>query len=139
MPVSHHAPLTLPSPTPARERKDPVLTWQQAYYCTLALLQACNQIFFLGGRSSPEELHLLSQAYAHIKQRLQGPDALSDSTIAIVVAFAHQEQIRGGRSRAQVHLEGVRRMVQLRGGIGALEGNLPLTLKLCKYGVLSHR
>ena len=103
-----------------------------AHYCSVALLEACNQIFLLNGDSSPEALYHLSRAYTFIKKRLSSPDALSDSTIGLVVSFVHQEQIKKDRSQARVHLDGLIRMVELRGGLAQLEGNLPLTLKICK-------
>lgn len=110
----------------------PSNTAEAGHHCNVALLDACNQLFLLGGDSSPQALYHLSEAYAHIQKRLASPDALSDSTIGLVVAFIHQEQIKKGGSQARIHFDGLRRMVALRGGIGELEGNLPLTLKICK-------
>lgn len=103
-----------------------------AHHCCIALLQACNHIFFLNGDSSPEALYHVSQAYALIKTRLSSPEALSDSTIWLVISFIHQEQIKTDRSKAKIHVDGMRRMIELRGGLEQLEGNLPLTLKICK-------
>lgn len=95
-------------------------------------MQACNALFLRNGYSSPEALHHLSRAYAHIKSRLDGPEALSDSTIGLVVSFIQQEQIKKGRADTMVHVAGLRRMVELRGGLGQLEGNMHLMLKICK-------
>lgn len=100
----------------------------------MALMQACNEIFLHNGASSSQALFYLSQTFAWVRQRLQEDTALSDGTIAIVLSLVIQEQVRGQREQAAVHFEGLRRMVELRGGIGELEGNgnVELVLKVCK-------
>ncbi len=95
-------------------------------------MQACNELFLGGGRSSPEALHYLAQTFAQVRRRLEGTESLSDSTIAIVLSLINQEQIRREHLGAKVHIEGLRRMVELRGGLDQLQGNLPLLLKVCK-------
>lgn len=96
-------------------------------------MQACNEIFLGPGPDSPKALHHLAETLFHVNARLQGEDALSDSTLAIVVSLINQEQIRNEHSGARVHIDGVRRIVALRGGLDELgTGNLPLMLKICK-------
>lgn len=67
-----------------------------------------------------------------VQQRIDGKDALSDSTLAIVISLFHQEQIRKQYAAAEVHMKGLQRMVQLRGGIQKLETSPYLMLKTCK-------
>jgi hypothetical protein len=95
-------------------------------------MEACNEFFLGGNPCSPKGLRYLSQTLALVNKRLQGEDALSDSTLSIVVALVFQEEMRNDRSSADVHYTGLRSMVELRGGLGQLEGNLPLVLKICK-------
>ena len=95
-------------------------------------MEACNEIFLGDGDSSPKALYHLAQTFSQVKTRLESDDALSDSTIAIVVSLVNQEQIRREYSVAEIHVKGLAKMVQLRGGLGALEDNLPLMLKICK-------
>jgi hypothetical protein len=43
-----------------------------------------------------------------------------------------QEQIRQQLSAATVHVKGLEKMVELRGGLSQLGQNVPLVLKICK-------
>jgi hypothetical protein len=103
-----------------------------AFQCSLALMQASNEIFHCDGGSSPKALYHLLQTFALVKKRLEGDDALSDSTIAIVMSLINQEQIRQQYSAAAVHVKGLEKMIELRGGLSQLEGNTALVLKICK-------
>lgn len=94
-------------------------------------MQACNEIF-LGKENEHEALYHLSRTFAQVNKRLASADALSDSTIAIVISLIHQEQIRRRHADAAIHVRGLEKMIELRGGLGRLEGNLPLVLKVCK-------
>ncbi|RYP64384.1 hypothetical protein DL771_008778 [Monosporascus sp. 5C6A] len=100
--------------------------------CSISLMQACNELFLGGGESSPKALYHLSQTFARVRKRLQSPDALSDSTISTVLSLIAQEQIRRGQPGAKIHIAGLRRMVELRGGLDQLEKNPPLVVKICK-------
>ena len=95
-------------------------------------MQACNEIFTGQGYESPEAYYYLSQTYAQVNQRLQSPHALSDSTVAMVVSLVNQEQIRRMPSGVEAHMKGLRRMIDLRGGLHELEHNRALMLKVCK-------
>jgi hypothetical protein len=50
----------------------------------------------------------------------------------IVVTLISQELIRKGYEALKVHLGGLQKMIQLRGGLFKLEGNPALLLKVCK-------
>lgn len=67
-----------------------------------------------------------------VQRRLESEDALSDSTMAIVISMFHQEQIRKQYAAAKVHMDGLQRMVKLRGGIETLRDSPYLLLKTCK-------
>ena len=95
-------------------------------------MQACNEIFLSDGDSPPKALYHLSRTFALVKERLESDNALSDSTIAIVVSLIIQEQIRQQQSAAAIHVKGLERIVKLRGGLSQLEGNISLVLKICK-------
>lgn len=95
-------------------------------------MQACNEIFHGDGESSPKALYHLSQTFARVKKRLEGDNALSDSTIALVLSLVNQEQARQKHSAAAIHIKGLASIIKLRGGLGQLEGNVPLVLKVCK-------
>ncbi|KAL7908079.1 hypothetical protein GGI35DRAFT_486222 [Trichoderma velutinum] len=109
---------------------------QAAYYCNIALMQTCNEIYSDNGSSSPKALYHLSQTFNYVTSLLAGPDALSDSTIMIVVTLISQELIRKGDGALRVHLDGLQKMIQLRGGLPKLEGSTALLLKLCKVDIM---
>ena len=108
------------------------LTRLVAYHCNISLMQACNEMFLDYGETSPKAAYFLSRTYAHLQERLDSAEALSDSTIGIVVSLISQEQIRNGYPGSKIHIDGLKRMVQLRGGLGRLEDNRMLLLKICK-------
>ncbi|KAJ5805923.1 uncharacterized protein N7503_003525 [Penicillium pulvis] len=109
---------------------------EATYQCQLAMMQASNEIFHCNGESSTKAMYHLSQTFAQVNKRLQGDDALSDSTIAIVMTLVNQEQIRQHLSAAMVHVKGLEKMIELRGGLSQLEGNVPLVLKICKTDII---
>jgi hypothetical protein len=44
-----------------------------------------------------------------------------------------QEQIRQQREAVQIHADGLRKIVELRGGLNQLEGDIGLAIKVCKW------
>lgn len=80
-----------------------------------------------------EAMRHLSQTFRLINERLSGNDAVSDATIAVVVILAQHERLRGHHREGLVHVGGLERMVQLRGGVKALSRYRPgLTQKMFK-------
>lgn len=106
-----------------------------AFQCSLSLMQVCNELFMGDGSSSPKALHYLSHTFALVNKRLRSDKALSDSTIGIIVSLINQEQIRRNRTAAEIHICGLSRIVELRGGLDKLEaeGTVLLVLRICKY------
>lgn len=96
-------------------------------------MQACNEIFLRGGEESPMAIYYLSNSLKHVRERLQSREALSDSTIGLVMSFITQEEVRGQHKAARIHMNGLAKMVEVRGGLTSLEGCLPVLLKACKY------
>ncbi|OGM41851.1 hypothetical protein ABOM_009651 [Aspergillus bombycis] len=113
-----------------------LFTDEAAYYCNISLMQACNEIYLGNGTSNTKALYHLSQSLTQIQRRLASCDALSDSTMGLVISLITQEQIRGQGSAAEVHAKGLRKMVELRGGLSDLDGNLTLVLKVCKADIM---
>lgn len=109
---------------------------QAAYYCNIALMQTCNEIYSDNGNSSPKALFHLSETFNYVTRLLAGPDALSDAAIMIVVTLVSQELIRKGYGNLRVHLDGLQKMIQLRGGLPKLEGSIALMMKLCKVDIM---
>ncbi|KFY07907.1 hypothetical protein V492_06714 [Pseudogymnoascus sp. VKM F-4246] len=112
-----------------------VLSDEGATHCSIALMEACNGLFLGGNLNSSETLHHVSQTFVIIRKRLETDEALSDTTIGMVLMLILQEQVRNEDRAAEVHYEGLRKMVELRGGLGQLEQNPLLLLKICKVDI----
>lgn len=72
-----------------------------------------------------EAMRHLSHTFRLVNERLSGNDAVSDPTIAVVLTMAKYERLQGQHRHSLVHFEGLRRMVELRGGISQLTRNKP--------------
>jgi len=93
---------------------------------------ACNSFYFGEGHNSAEALFHLSRAFTLVNERLNSDQALADSTLGMVLMLMTNEKIRMEAAHAQIHFGGLRKMVQLRGGLDKLEGNPGLYLKILK-------
>ena len=60
-----------------------------------------------------------------VNARLSGRDAASNETIAVVLVLGLYERYQGEYRRGLVHLDGLRRMLDLRGGIRELSTSKP--------------
>jgi hypothetical protein len=67
-----------------------------------------------------------------VAERLAGKDALSDSTLGVIVMMIVQEQMRKVVPEAYIHYEGLRKLIEVRGGLDQLEQSPILLLKICK-------
>lgn len=79
-------------------------------------------------------IHHLSQSFRLMNRRLSSNTVVSDATMAVVVAMAQFERHQGDYQRGLVHLDGLMRMVEMRGGISRLtQYRPPLTQKIFRY------
>ena len=62
----------------------------------------------------------LTQTFRLVNQRLSRTDAVSDASMAVVVIIAQYERHRERYLKGLIHLDGLRRMVEMRGGISQL-------------------
>lgn len=75
----------------------------------------------IADREDPElAVRHMTQTLQLVNQRLSRVDAVSDVSIAVVVMIAHYERHQERYSKGLVHLDGLRRMVEMRGGISQL-------------------
>lgn len=80
----------------------------------------------------------MAKAYQIINKRLSGPEALSDSSIAVVTSLAMHEDLHQQQSTSMVHFQGLRRMIELRGGMAHLfDVNRHVGQKIWRYDSLS--
>ncbi|KAI0879096.1 hypothetical protein GGS24DRAFT_440742 [Hypoxylon argillaceum] len=95
--------------------------YNEAYFhCTIAMASACAAFITEDSNHSPVALYHMSQAYRLINQDLSSSEAFSDTTIAVVAAINLYDRLYGDPQKAMIHLEGVTRMIAIRGGIREL-------------------
>ncbi|KFY62870.1 hypothetical protein V496_04345 [Pseudogymnoascus sp. VKM F-4515 (FW-2607)] len=103
------------------------------FHCAIATSVTVRNGLVVEKEDPKEAMRHLSQTFRLINERLSGNDAVSDATIAVVVILAQHERLRGHHREGLVHVGGLERMVQLRGGVKALSRYRPgLTQKMFK-------
>ncbi|KAI1479565.1 hypothetical protein F4774DRAFT_381368 [Daldinia eschscholtzii] len=101
------------------------------FHCAMAASIAAKNMLTSSSEDSSEGLRHLSDSLRLVNQRLSGGGALSDTTIASVVAMLQYERMCGQYHQSLVHFGGLLRMVELRGGISQLGRDKPeLALKI---------
>lgn len=104
----------------------------QVFHCTLAS-SATMVNFYLKRKEEPvAAIHHLSEAFHLVNKRLSGPEALSENTIAVVICLGILEMLKGNLERRRLHLNGLQRMLQMRGGLETLYPNYHLVQKICR-------
>ncbi|CAI6310144.1 unnamed protein product [Periconia digitata] len=106
------------------------------FHCSVALMQACNATFLYGKWDALVSATFLTSSISHVRKKIESPDALSCSTVAIVLSLVTQEQFRNEHEAARVHLGGLVRMINLRGGLDTLKETPQVLLKACKTDIL---
>lgn len=104
---------------------------QISYHCTVTLMHTFNDFFTGRETVSQKGLYHLSQAVKLVNQTLDTPAALSLSNLIAVNLLILQAMLKGGMSTAAIHLAGMRRMLDLRGGLSRIEEDW-LAVKFCK-------
>ncbi|KFY93114.1 hypothetical protein V498_04558 [Pseudogymnoascus sp. VKM F-4517 (FW-2822)] len=120
---------SFPEQTSVRSRR----VVQSVFHCAIATSVTVRNGLVVEKEDPKEAMRHLSQTFRLINERLSGNDAVSDATIAVVVILAQHERLRGHHREGLVHVGGLERMVQLRGGVKALSRYRPgLTQKMFK-------
>ncbi|PYI02928.1 hypothetical protein BO78DRAFT_323961 [Aspergillus sclerotiicarbonarius CBS 121057] len=97
-----------------------ILADEAYFHSTLAISASYVDFFQRKSAISSKTLHHISQAYALVNIKLSGPSSVSDSAIAAVVSLAIYQQVHHQPATGLIHLHGLYRMIQLRGGIARL-------------------
>ncbi|KAK0734720.1 hypothetical protein B0T26DRAFT_737273 [Lasiosphaeria miniovina] len=106
------------------------------FHSTLAISASYLNFFQRRTKTSSKDLQHVSKAYALVNRKLSGPDSLSDGAIAAVASLAIYQQIHHQFSTGRVHLDGLWRMIELRGGIARLmRERRPLAIKPLRLDV----
>ncbi|KPM42944.1 hypothetical protein AK830_g3627 [Neonectria ditissima] len=95
--------------------------WDEAYFhCAVATSIMAINTLATNQEITTEVLRHLSHTFRLINERLAGADTVSDETIAAVVGMAQYERQQGNFDRGLIHVGGLQRMTELRGGISRL-------------------
>ncbi|TRX95173.1 hypothetical protein FHL15_003865 [Xylaria flabelliformis] len=95
--------------------------YQLTFYNEASMASACAAFLTEDSYHSPLALYHMSQAYRLINQELSSNEALSDTTMAVVASINIYDRLYGDPKKAMVHLNGVTRMVALKGGARRLD------------------
>ena len=80
-----------------------------------------------------EAMRHLTKTLRLLQESLADPDsATSDATIAVVQALVTVADLLGDMDLAEKHLQGLYRLVSLRGGLSFLAQNKQLQIKVCR-------
>ncbi|RDW63418.1 hypothetical protein BP6252_10963 [Coleophoma cylindrospora] len=98
-----------------------------------ALLFSSNSLNLLssGHREAPKAVQHLNESIRIVNERLQSPSlVVEDSTIAVIATIAYIEKVAGNFQNWDIHMRGLKRMVQLRGGLKNFQSNRILYNKI---------
>ncbi|KAI1273568.1 hypothetical protein F5Y07DRAFT_252872 [Xylaria sp. FL0933] len=97
------------------------------FHCVVAMSVWAFMSFSPTRQEAAEALSHLSRSLRLVNQRLaeNGNLALSDTTLAVVIAMTQHERLLGCHRDALIHFEGCQRMIELRGGIAKLVSECP--------------
>lgn len=108
------------------------------FHCTMAISASFVNFYERKSEVSSKTLYHTSTAYALVNQKLSGPESVSDSSIAAVISLAIYQQVHHQHATGMMHLNGLYRMIQLRGGIARLlRENRALAVKALRCVYLS--
>lgn len=95
---------------------------------------------FVDGISNKEPSRLARYHYGQTLQLLQArlyefdqTSAISDATIMVVITLAGAAELIGDLEAATSHIKGLEKIVNLRGGVRALNTHNNLQVKVCRY------
>ena len=102
---------------------------RDAAYLHSTVLMAQTYFDCISGRGNftlrPAATLHASKALKHLRTRLSLEDdsaKISDMTVSVVLALAIHAQMMGDHTSAEHHMRGLRRIVDLRGGLANFEG-----------------
>ncbi|CAH0018991.1 unnamed protein product [Clonostachys rhizophaga] len=107
---------------------------QTSYHCSLALMSILNSFVFGREPVSWEATYHLGQAVALVNEKLDTPDALSNSSLAVVNFLVIRDIFKEDEASAKIHLRGLQKMLELRGGLCMVEDRT-LALKIAKTDI----
>ncbi|KAL5001254.1 hypothetical protein BDV10DRAFT_13563 [Aspergillus recurvatus] len=90
------------------------------FHCSVATSILCSKNLVC---ETAQGMYHIARTYRLVQERLMSEEeATSDMTIAILVVMSQYERLQGQYARGYIHVRGLRRMVELRGGIKQFDG-----------------
>ncbi|KAL4754724.1 hypothetical protein BDW72DRAFT_117553 [Aspergillus terricola var. indicus] len=85
------------------------------FHCSVATSILCSKSLV---RETAQGMYHIARTYRIVQERLMSEEeATSDMTIAVLVVMSQYERLQSQYARGYVHVRGLRRMIELRGGI----------------------
>lgn len=121
---------------PMRSRWGELLGTDAAYLN--AVVFAVHFYFDLVSGKKPEEIEPSRPAYKHLsrslrllREKLADDEArVSDSTLMVILTLAGHSTRLGHHETASGHIKGIRKIVDLRGGVADFKGNAKLLIEI---------
>ncbi|KAK4152618.1 hypothetical protein C8A00DRAFT_44371 [Chaetomidium leptoderma] len=115
---------------------EPRTRWVQPMFVNEAYFHGAMAVFMAafpspsssltnGQSNSAARVRHLCTALRLVNDRLSGRDAVSNETIIVVLVLGLYERVQGEYGRGLVHLDGLQRMLNMRGGIQEFAKNRP--------------
>jgi hypothetical protein len=98
-------------------------------------MEVCNDFYLNRPTMSPATLKHMSKAFTLVNKKLSSDEALSDATLLMVLALVIVEQLHDEPQRWRVHLQGLFRIVELRGGLAQYRDTWELAHKICRADI----
>ena len=112
--------------------REPLNGDRVALHFTLFLAKGYQTFVRGSSRPDPQLIYHYIQTIALLQRRLAAGDeekSISDATMQVVIGLGKVAAFRGDVSVARQHLEGLYKMVMLRGGLQAVDRKL--MIKIC--------
>ncbi|RHZ64512.1 hypothetical protein CDV55_106705 [Aspergillus turcosus] len=90
---------------------------EACFHCAVATSILCINNIVTKQEGMLQAMSHISHTFRLINQRLSRQEAISDTTMAVIVSMAQYERHQNQYQRGFVHVQGLRRIVQLQGGV----------------------
>ncbi|KAK3301881.1 uncharacterized protein B0T15DRAFT_404983 [Chaetomium strumarium] len=106
--------------------------WVQPMFLDEAYFHGAMALFIAGLDSPTDEEKVTAQArhicwaLRMVNARLSGPNAAAEENITVILTLGMYERYDGNYRHGLVHLDGLRRIVEMRGGVAELARTSPL-------------
>ncbi|TKA74133.1 hypothetical protein B0A55_06832 [Friedmanniomyces simplex] len=98
----------------------PFVRADDVLFHVVLLLSGLDREHLQQQHDSVHSRHLLDQCLSLLNARILTPEGMNDGTLVAIASLAAMEHDRGNMRALDMHLEGLKRVVELRGGLDAI-------------------